>query len=166
MNSKILVCIYIYIFTYIYIYIYIYIYLYIYIYIYIGKFRCTFIITSQIKFETSVWRLIVGQSWVQQEVVRSNPTRANFVAEGAKNVSWPWLSLLRGQGSMNMASTGNLNIWLTILSCYGSIPFTLGLIGRNGGLSSLCHSCGSASQQRVLKTFPGPGYLPSEDGVA
>ena len=29
----------------------------------------------------------------------------------------------------------------------------------------LCHSCLFACQQRVLKTFPGPGYLLSEDGV-
>ena len=27
------------------------------------------------------------------------------------------------------------------------------------------YSCGFACQQRVLKTFPGPGYLHSEDGV-
>ena len=27
-------------------------------------------------------------------------------AEGAKNVSWPWLSLLRGWGSLTMTSTG------------------------------------------------------------
>ena len=25
--------------------------------------------------------------------------------------------------------------------------------------SVLCHSCGFACQQRVLKTFPGPGYI-------
>ena len=31
--------------------------------------------------------------------------------------------------------------------------------------SALCHSCGFACQQRVLKTFPGPGYLLCEDGV-
>ena len=59
----------------------------------------------------------------------------------------------------------NLYIWLTISSCYGSIPLALGLIGRDGGLSTLCHSCRFACQQRVLKTFPGPGYLRSEDGV-
>ena len=29
----------------------------------------------------------------------------------------------------------------------------------------MCHSCGFACQQRVLKTFHGPGYLHSEDGV-
>ena len=29
----------------------------------------------------------------------------------------------------------------------------------------VCHSCGFPCQQRVLKTFPGPGYLHSEDGV-
>ena len=50
-------------------------------------------------------------------------------------------------------------IWLIISSCYGSIPLAFGLIGRDGGLSTLCHSCGFACQQRVLKTFPGPGYL-------
>ena len=59
----------------------------------------------------------------------------------------------------------NLCIWLTISSCYGSIPLTLELIVRDGGLITLCHSCEFACQQRVLKTFPGPGYLHSEDGV-
>ena len=55
-------------------------------------------------------------------------------------------------------------IWLTISSCYGSIPLALGLIGRGGGLSTLCHSCRLACQQRVLKMFPGPGCVRSEDG--
>ena len=59
----------------------------------------------------------------------------------------------------------NLYIWLTISSCYGSIPLTLGLIGRNGGFSTLFHSYRYARQQRVLKTFPGPGYLHYEDEV-
>ena len=54
-------------------------------------------------------------------------------------------------------------IWLTISSCYGSIPLALGLIGRDGSLSTLCHSCEFACQQMVLKTFPGPCYLHSED---
>ena len=56
-------------------------------------------------------------------------------------------------------------VWITLSSCYGSIPLTLGLIGRDGGLSTLCHSFGFACQQRVLETFPGPGYLRSEDGL-
>ena len=59
----------------------------------------------------------------------------------------------------------NLYIWLTISSCYGSIPLALGLIGSHGGLSTLCHSCRFACQQRVRKTFPGPGCLHPEDGV-
>ena len=42
---------------------------------------------------------------------------------------------------------------------------TLGLIGRDGGLSTLCHSCRFACKQRMLKTFPGPGYIRSEDGL-
>ena len=46
-------------------------------------------------------------------------------------------------------------------------PFglSLGLIERDGGLSTLCHGCGFACQQGVLKTFPGPGCLHSGDGV-
>ena len=37
--------------------------------------------------------------------------------------------------------------------------------GEGWGLSTLCHSCGFACQQMLLKRFPGPGYLRSEDGV-
>ena len=59
----------------------------------------------------------------------------------------------------------HLSVWLTIPSCYSSIPLTFGLIGNDGSLSSLCHSCRLACQQRILKTFPGPGYLLSKDGV-
>ena len=59
----------------------------------------------------------------------------------------------------------NFFIWLTISSCYGSIPLAFGLIVRHGGLRTLCHSCRLACQQRVLETFPGPGYLHSKDGV-
>ena len=53
-------------------------------------------------------------------------------------------------------------MYIYIYICYGSILLTLGLIGRDGGLSTLCHSYGFACQQRVLKTFPGPGYLHSK----
>ena len=59
----------------------------------------------------------------------------------------------------------NLYVWLTISSCPGSIPLALGLIVRDGGLSTLCHSCGLACQQKVLETFPGFGYLHYENGV-
>ena len=58
-----------------------------------------------------------------------------------------------------------LYVWLDISSCYGSIPLALGLRGRDGGSSTLCVSCGFASQERVLNTFPGSGYLHSEGGV-
>ena len=46
-----------------------------------------------------------------------------------------------------------------------SILLTLGLIRRDGGLSTLCYSCEFACQQRVLKTFPDPGCLRSENEV-
>ena len=55
-------------------------------------------------------------------------------------------------------------IWL-ISSCYGLFPLTLGLIGRDGDLSTVCHSCGFACRRTVLKIFPDPGCLRSEDGV-
>ena len=45
---------------------------------------------------------------------------------------------------------------ITISSCYGSVCLVLVLIGRNGGLGTLCHSCGFACRERMLKTFPGP----------
>ena len=46
-------------------------------------------------------------------------------AEGAKNVSWPWLSTLRRWGSMTMAFTGKfvyLSIYLSI-----SLPVCLSI---------------------------------------
>ena len=59
----------------------------------------------------------------------------------------------------------NLYVWLTISSCYGSVPLVSGLIVMDGGLGTLCHSCGFVFQQRMLKTFPGPGVLHSEHGL-
>ena len=52
-------------------------------------------------------------------------------------------------------------------SCYDIILLTIVLIGRDGGLSTLSHSCGFDYRQRmlVLKTFAGSGYLRSMDGV-
>ena len=44
-------------------------------------------------------------------------------------------------------------------------PFTLGLIVGDGVLNTLYHSYGFACQHRVLKAFPGTGYLHSQDGV-
>ena len=74
----------------------------------------------------------------------------------AKNFSWPLLSPLRGWGSLTMAF---LDYLATLQSQY------LMEIGRDDSLSTLCHSCRFACQQRVLKTFPGPCYLCPEDGV-
>ena len=59
----------------------------------------------------------------------------------------------------------NLYIWLTISSCYCSIPLGLVLIVRDGDLSTLCHPCGFSCQQRVLKTFRGRAFFQTEDGV-
>ena len=42
---------------------------------------------------------------------------------------------------------------------------SLGLIERDGGLSTLCQSCEFPCQQWVLKTFPDPCYLLFKDKV-
>ena len=39
------------------------------------------------------------------------------------------------------------------------------MIERDGGFSNLCHSCRLDYQQRVLKTFLGPGCLRAKYGV-
>ena len=46
---------------------------------------------------------------------------------------------------------------------YGSIPLSLELITSNGGLRSLCHSFRFNYHQLVLKTFPDPHYLCSDN---
>ena len=96
-----------------------------------------------------IWALCVFAC--QQRVLKTSPGHDCLHSEDG--VVWLWHSLV------------NLYIWLTISFCYDSIPLTLGLIERDDGLSTLCHSCGFAFQQRVLKTFPGPGCLRSEDGL-
>ena len=59
----------------------------------------------------------------------------------------------------------NLYIWITISSGYGWIPLALWLIEMDGGSSTLSHICRFTCQQRLLKAFPNPAYLPSKDGV-
>ena len=59
-------------------------------------------------------------------------------------------------------NTYNLNIYIYIY-IYICIYIYI-YVCIYGGLSTLCHSWEFACQQRVLKTFPGPGYLHSEDG--
>ena len=56
-------------------------------------------------------------------------------------------------------------ICLTISSCYVSIPLSLVSKEKAGGLSTLCYNIGFDCQYRVLRKFPGPSYLCSEDGV-
>ena len=69
-------------------------------------------------------------------------------------------------GNFTRTFTGKfVCIQLIILSCYGSIPLTLVLTATGGWFEYSVHSCRFDYQQRVLKTFPGPGYLYSEDGL-
>ena len=56
----------------------------------------------------------------------------------------------------------------SILPCNNSTQshYVMVIAGRTGGLSSLCHSCGFARQQRLLETFSGYGYFRCKDEVA
>ena len=58
-----------------------------------------------------------------------------------------------------------LCIWLTISPGYGSIFLSLVLIEKDGGFSTLGHNVELDYKHRVPKTFPGPCYLCSKDGV-
>ena len=48
-------------------------------------------------------------------------------AEGAKNVSWPWLSPLRGWGSLTMTSTGKFVYMAHHFILLRLNPFDLGV---------------------------------------
>ena len=99
-----------------------------------------------------------GASWhgiclfiaCQQRVIKTFTGPGYFCSEDG--VVWLWHDMV------------NLHIY--------SSPFYLAtaqsqyalLIRRDGGLSTLCLSYWFACQQRVLKTFLGPGYLCYQDG--
>ena len=59
-----------------------------------------------------------------------------------------------------------VNLHISDLQFYAASdkPQRLMVIGRDSGLSTLCHSCGFACQQWVLKMLPVPGYLGSKMG--
>ena len=59
---------------------------------------------------------------------------------------WLWRPLLWGDQPYTYISK-------QILSCYGSVPLILGFLGRDGGLSTLCHNCRFACQQTVLNIY-------------
>ena len=70
--------------------------------------------------------------------------------------------------SLTMSLTGKFAYMAHhfVLLQLNPLDLSLGLIGRDGGLSHPRHSCRFACQQRVLKTFPGPWLsLLSENAV-
>ena len=75
-------------------------------------------------------------SWFQHYVIW---LRVLLSADGANNVSWHWLSPLRGWGTLIMGLTGKFVYIAHHFTCYGSFSLILVLIGRNGGLSIICH---------------------------
>ena len=96
--------------------------------------------------------------WMFQHSV--SELRVCLSAEGAKNVSWTWLSLLWGWGRLTMASTDIFVYMAHHFILLRVKPFSL----RDGWLfEHSSHSSAFPCQQRVPKTFPGPGYLCSEN---
>ena len=70
-----------------------------------------------------------------------------------EGVVWLWYFLV------------NFRIYSSLFYLATAYSHCFKVIGRNGGLSTLCHSYDLSGEQKVLKTFPGPGYLRSENGV-
>ena len=92
--------------------------------------------------------------------------KCGFACQKRVLKTFPGPGYFRQWGSLAMSFTGKfVFIYLTVSSCYKSIPWTLALIGRDGSVSTLCHSCGFPCQQKLLNTFPGPGYLRYVHGV-
>ena len=72
---------------------------------------------------------------------------------------YPCLGYLRSKEGVDW-------LWLLLVSLFISVPFhlakasfllSLQLIVWDGGLSTGCHTCVFACQQRVIKTFCDPG---------
>ena len=79
---------------------------------------------------------------------------AVFVSsDGAKKVSWPWLSLVQELGSLTMAFTAKFVYLAHHIIFLRLNPFDFRLIRRDGGLSTLCHICSFVCQQRCSKSF-------------
>ena len=76
--------------------------------------------------------------------------------ESAKNVSWPYLFSKDGV---------NLHTYHSTFYLATAQSQCLMATGRDSTLRTLYHGCRFASQQRVLKTLTGLGYLCSEDRV-
>ena len=99
-----------------------------------------------------------GASWhgiclfiaCQQRVIKTFTGPGYFCSEDG--VVWLWHDMV------------NLHIYSSpfyLATAQSQYPL---LIRRDGGLSTLCLSYWFACQQRVLKTFLGPGYLCYQDG--
>ena len=76
--------------------------------------------------------------------------------EDAENVSWSWLSLLQGWGSVTTAFTGKFS--------YIGSPFHLATLNPFD-LRVDWEGWWFEHYMSHLQVFPGPGYLHSKDGV-
>ena len=89
--------------------------------------------------------------------------RVSLSAEGAINVSWFWPSCLQGWGSLNMASTCKFVYMADHFILLQLNPFGHKVDREGWWFEHSLYICGFACQQRVLKKFPGHGYLGYKD---
>ena len=116
--------------------------------------RYGFIITGS----HSTTRFLFGSSTLchsygfacQQGVLKTCPGPDYLSSEDG--IFWLWHFLV------------NLPVYSSTFYLMGQCQFLM--IGRDGGLSTPCHSYAFTCQQRVLKMFSCPGSLRSEDGIA
>ena len=67
-----------------------------------------------------------------------------YICTYINDVSRPWLSPLRGWGSLTMTFLVKLDIYSSPFHLATAQSQCLMVIGKDGSLSTLCHSCGFA----------------------
>ena len=83
-------------------------------------------------------------------------TQVHILSNGRKRLTYA--------NRMASEMTQNRKWWISILKITTNGEKSEYMY-RDGGLKALCHSFRFAYQQKVLKTFPAPGYLCSENGI-
>ena len=88
------------------------------------------LVLANLHIHSSQFYLALAQSWLGRMIVWTIYGIVSLSAEAAKNVNWPWLSPLRGRGSLTMACIDKFaHISLSIVSCYCSVAMFFGHSG-------------------------------------
>ena len=123
----------------------------------------------------SPFYLATAQSQCIVEIGRNGRNgRLSTLSRSCRFVCWQKVLKTFPSPACLLSEDGIVRQWNFLLNLHiYSSPFYLATaqsqclmeIERDGSLSTKCHSCVFACQQKMLKTFPGPGYLRSENGV-